>query len=655
MNRLHDEKSAYLRQAAHQKVDWYPWCEDAFERARREDKPVFLSSGAIWCHWCHVMAKESFNDDEVASILNEHFICIKLDRDERPDIDRRYQRALAGMGLSGGWPLSIFLTPDKKPFYGGTYFPPDEAYGRPSFKIILVSIRDLYKKDRREVETHSQQLVDMLNNISPGTGSPITEDMLLKGTQSVMSGADTAYGGFGTAPKFAMSGAIEFLLGRFCLTGDNNIGLFLQNTLNAMANGGIHDHLGGGFHRYSTDRQWIIPHFEKMADDNAWLLRNYANAYRLFGEDRYRKVAGGIIDFVLRELSHPDGGFYTSQDADVTPDDEGGYFTWTEDQFGEVLQGEELRTLSGLYLHQKGGMHHDFSKKVLHTPIPAGRFAQSLGQDPGQIEKVITAGKMKLLNKREQRVKPFVDRAIYTSINGMMISAFLKASRLLSDERSKDFALKSIDTVLENNYRSNTLYHGEGVRALFDDYVFLIDALTYAYEATGRARYLELAGLLMEEAIERFGDKVQGGFFDTDDALMGMELKGIEDTPHPSANAVAVIALLRLSFMKENEKYRRSAEDTLKAFSSTSVVMGLHSGYYFVALDAWYNMAELTVNALPGTVTARDALAFPYPYSVLRYSKETAAGTIIPCMRTVCHEPVRDITGLQQIVPGYTR
>lgn len=655
MNRLLNEKSAYLRHAAHQKIDWYPWCEEAFERARREDKPVFLSSGAIWCHWCHVMAQESFNDDEVAEILNEHYIAVKLDRDERPDVDRRYQRALAGMGISGGWPLSIFLTPDKKPFYGGTYFPPGEAYGRPSFKIILVSIRDLYKKERREVETHSRQLIDMLNSISPGTGSQITEAMLPEGTKSVMSGADTAYGGFGTAPKFAMSGTIEFLLGRYYLTGDNNIGRFLHNTLNAMANGGIHDHLGGGFHRYSTDQQWIVPHFEKMADDNAWLLRNYANAYGLFGEDLYRRVAEGIIDFTLRELSHPDGGFYASQDADVTPDDEGGYFTWTEDQFGEVLRDEELKVLSGLYLHKKGSMHHDYGKKVLHIPYSIDRFAESLEKDPRQIEKIIATGKMKLLEKREQRVKPFVDGAMYTSINGMMISAFLKASRLLHDERAKVFALKSIDGVLERNYRNNILYHGEGVKALFDDYVFLIDALTYGYEATGLARYLELADLLMNEAIERFGDKAQGGFFDTDEALMGMKLKGIEDTPHPSANAVAVITLLRLSFMKENDYYRRCAEEALKAFSSTSADMGLHSGYYFAALDAWYNTLELTINAYPGTTTARDALAFPYPYSVLRYTEESAAGTIVPCMRNICHSPVKDMAGLHQIIPAGVR
>ncbi len=380
MNKLANEKSAYLRHAAHQKINWYPWSDEAFEKAKQEDKPVFLSSGAIWCHWCHVMAKESFEDNEVALILNENFIAIKLDRDEMPDIDRRYQQAVAAMGFGGGWPLSIFLTSDRKPFYGGTYFPPGEGFGRPAFKTILMAITQLYRAKRDEVIESSEKILDMLKQKPMGTGE-LRESLIDEGLSNIMKSIDTLYGGFGKTPKFPMSGAIEFLLGRYFFSRDEVLGAALKKTLTFMAKGGYHDQLAGGFHRYSTDQAWIIPHFEKMADDNAWLLRNYVDAYSLFGDPYFRKVAEGIISFTRGELSHPDGGFYASQDADVTPDDEGGYFTWTDEDFRKLLEDEEYKVLAAYFLHDRGMMHHDPAKRVLFLDKSPEDVAKMVGMD----------------------------------------------------------------------------------------------------------------------------------------------------------------------------------------------------------------------------------------------------------------------------------
>ena len=360
MNRLAQEKSAYLRHAADQKIDWYPWSEEAFEKAQKEDKPVFLSSGAIWCHWCHVMAKESFEDDEVAELLNDRYVAIKLDRDERPDVDRRYQQAVTAMGVNGGWPLSVFLTPEKIPFYGGTYFPVTDSFGKPGFKTLLKAMSEFYKTRKDEVYENSRKFHDFLKQQSPKKGK-VSEVLVGEAIKSIMRGFDKTHGGFGSSPKFPMSGAIEFLLNRYFFTKDQTIEYALKKTLIAMASGGFYDQLGGGFHRYSTDEAWTVPHFEKMTEDNAWLLRNYADAYSLFGDEFFKKVAENIIFFTRSELSRPDGGFYASMDADVTPDDEGGYFTWTDDEVRSTLTADEYAVFSPLlHAYEK---HHASRQK----------------------------------------------------------------------------------------------------------------------------------------------------------------------------------------------------------------------------------------------------------------------------------------------------
>jgi uncharacterized protein YyaL (SSP411 family) len=291
MNRLANEKSAYLKHAAKQGINWYPWCEEAFERAKKEDKPIFLSTGAIWCHWCHVMARECFEDEEIGRLLNNHFITIKLDRDERPDIDRLYQQAVSIMGVGGGWPLSVFLTPEKKPFFGGTYFPPEDRQGRPGFKKVILAVSEFYKSKKDEISEYTTRL---LTSLHPESLKPeeIDEAIIENAVSKIISDFDPQNGGFGSAPKFPMTGAVEFLINRSVLKGEKSAGHAVKKTLESMARGGIHDQLGGGFHRYSTDEFWIIPHFEKMADDNAWLLRNYAGAYTVFEEDEFKEVDG---------------------------------------------------------------------------------------------------------------------------------------------------------------------------------------------------------------------------------------------------------------------------------------------------------------------------------------------------------------------------
>lgn len=648
MNRLATENSAYLRHAADQKIDWHPWSEEAFEKARQEDKPVFLSSGAIWCHWCHVMAKESFYDDEVAAILSENFVAIKLDRDEKPDIDRRYQQALGAMGFGGGWPLSMFLTPDKKPFYGGTYFPPEEAYGRLGFKNLLKAIAELYRAQRAEVEDQGQKLLDMLKTTPMGAGRDVQEALIGEGVSTITKSIDPRYGGFGKAPKFPMSGAIEFLLGRYFFTRDETLGGALRNTLTSMAKGGYHDQLAGGFHRYSTDQAWLIPHFEKMADDNAWLLRNYVDAYALFGDPYFREIAEGIINFTRIELSHPDGGFYASQDADVTPDDEGGYFTWTDEEFKAILDGEEYRVLSPYLLHEQGRMHHDPSKRVLYIDTKIEDLASKVGMDVPTVTALIARGRGKLLRAREGREKPFVDEALYTSLNGMLISAYLRAYKVLHHEEIKGFALKSLHGILDRNMVEGHLFHAQDVKGLLDDHIHLIDALIGAYEVTGDSSYLNRADELMERCVGSFSDTTEGGFFDTEEEVLGTRLKGMEDTPHPSANSLAIMLLLKLSFMRGKDSYRALAEKSLRLFSGYGQTIGVHGAYYFCALDMFFNGLELTVNTRIDSELAGAALSAFRPYTSIIYGDEK--GSVTPCLRNVCHEPVQDVETLRKFL-----
>lgn len=647
MNRLAGEKSPYLRHAADQKIHWYPWSDEAFERARQEDKPLFLSSGAVWCHWCHVMAKECFFDEEVARLLNDHFISIKLDRDERPDIDRRYQKAVSAMGSGGGWPLSVFLTPDRKPFFGGTYFPPEDSYGRPGFKKVLRAVIELYRTKRDEVSRYTGELMAFIRpgTLQQGEVSPALLDAALRNMSSLF---DPQSGGFGTAPKFPAPGALGFLLNRFFFSRDEGIGLMVRKTLEAMAKGGFHDQLKGGFHRYSVDASWIIPHFEKMADDNSWLLRNYSDACSVFGDGYFREVVRGIISFTADVLSDPGGGFYASQDADVTPDDEGGYFTWTDGEFREVLTAEEYEVLSLHLLHERGTMHHDPSKRVLFISAEPKKIAARTGRQEEEVREIIARGKGKLLRARDRRKAPFVDSTLYTSLNGMYITAYLKAFRVLGEEEVRDFALKSLQRMLRDHRTGDGLLHTAGIKALLDDYIYLIEALHAAYEETGDSAWLAEADNMMEQCLERFWDGSEGGFFDAETEVLGLRLRGIEDIPHPSANAVGIPLLFSLADAAGKERYRGYAVKALHAFAAKAGDFGVHAGSYFSAVDAYFSPLTLTVETSPGSDLARAAREVFRPYKSIVYKGDT--GRIIPCFKDVCHEPVESPGKLRSII-----
>jgi len=644
MNKLIQEKSAYLKHSANQKIDWNPWSDGAFERARVEGKPVFLSSGAIWCHWCHVMAKESFEDEEVINLLNNNFINIKIDRDERPDVDRRYQQAVSLMTGGSGWPLSIFLTPDKKPFFGGTYFPPDDRFGRPGFRKILKTVSEYYRQNRNEVNKYSESLISSLKRPSDYSAQ-INIGMLDEALKETLSEFDPQNGGFGTSPKFPMPGAMEFLINRYFFTGQESIGFIVKKTLYAMAKGGFHDQIGGGFHRYSTDKAWIVPHFEKMADDNAWLLRNYINAYAVFGDEYFRETATGLINFVKKMLSDPEGGFYASQDADVTPDDEGGYFTWTEKEIREILTEEEFRIFSLHLFHEKGSMHHDASKKVLFVAKEIKDISAETGMPDERIREIIETAKEKLLTERFKKQPPFIDTGLYTSLNGMMITSFIMAARILGDDGLKEFALKSLSRILELYFKNDELFHSNGVQALLDDYVYLTDGLAAAYEISGSASYLEKADILMETCIKKFHDAEDGGFFDTDKEVAGLRLKGIEDVPHPAANAAAIMLMLKLYHLTDKSKYLQHAEKALKAFSIRAKNIGIHAGHYYAALDAYFNMLHLTLYAPPESELSLIALSSYSPYTSIAHGEDR--GYILPCLKSECLEPLYEAKALK--------
>ncbi|MBI4825852.1 MAG: thioredoxin domain-containing protein [Nitrospirae bacterium] len=647
MNRLSKENSAYLKHASHHKIDWYPWSDEAFIKAGVEDKPVFLSTGAVWCHWCHVMAKESFEDDEVAKILNEKFICIKLDRDERPDVDRRYQQAVSSMGYGSGWPLSVFLTPDKKPFYGGTYFAQDDSFGRPGFKKVLAAVSEFYGTRRDEVNEYTVKVLDFLKERLSASGEPDRKsinDAVLK----ILNELDPVNGGFGTFPKFPMPGAIGLLMNRYFFTRDESVSNAVRKTLLSMANGGFYDQLGGGFHRYSVDASWNIPHFEKMADDNAWLLRNYADAYALFKDEHFREIAEGIIGFIKKVLYDPEGGFYTSQDADVSPDDEGGYFTWTKDEFRQVLDDEEFKILSLYFLHKGGAMHHDPSRMVLSLSMTLEEISSITGIDIKKAADIIKAGKAKLLSQRELRVMPFIDKAMYTSINGMLISSLLNTYKVLNDKDIRNIAIKSLDKIMLMHYKDRELYHIEGVNAFLEDYVHITDALISAYEVTASGSYISLAEEIMNKCIERLWDMEEGGFLDSPDSLLDIRIKSIDDIPHPSANSIAAILLMKLYHITGDIKYKEYSDRSLKYFYSGAKETGIHSAHYFTALDAGFNMLELTVQSLPESELAKSALTAFYPYKAISFEADNSR--IIPCIGNTCFDPITDPAGLKNFI-----
>jgi uncharacterized protein len=598
-NRLKDSASPYLRSAAHQPIDWYEWGESAFARAQSEDKPLLLDIGAVWCHWCHVIDRESYEDVEIAKIINANFVPVKVDRDERPDLDSRYQSAISAVSGQGGWPLTGFLMPDGRPFYGGTYFPPVDQHGRPSFRRVLLAVADAYKSKREDLLKTADALAEAVAKAEAFKGARADFDLGVIDAQisSLTQLFDIRHGGFGQAPKFPHASAVDLLLERYRQTGEKHLLAMAETTLEKMAEGGVFDQLAGGFHRYSVDESWLVPHFEKMSYDNSELLKNYLHAWQVVDNWRLRKTALSIVAWVNGTLSDPSqGGFYASQDADYSLDDDGDYFTWTLEEVRAVLTAEESRVIELHYgVETHGEMHHNPAKNVLWVAREFTDVAEKLKMDSDSVAKLALAADRKMLEARRERPTPFIDTTMYVSWNAMFVSAYLEAARIITDSprlNCKEFALKTLDRMLSEAWSQEQGFAhrlgGPALRGSLDDQVFGVLALLDAYEATLNAKYFQAAQRTMDLTVDKYGDAEGGGFFDrASDAppMGGLEVrrKPFQDSPTPSANSIAAMALTRMHAYTDDPKYYEWAKNTLETFAGVAPQYGLFAATYGLA------------------------------------------------------------------------
>jgi uncharacterized protein YyaL (SSP411 family) len=598
-NRLSSETSGYLRSASHQPVDWYPWGEEAFQKAKELDRPILLDIGAVWCHWCHVIDRESYDDGEIAKIINENFVPIKVDRDERPDVDRRYQQAVGALTGQGGWPLTAFMTSEGKVFFGGTYFPPRDTQGLPSFRNVLQRVSEYYNTNKDTVIAESNKVFQALSEMNETEQPPGEPDILLvdRVINSMVDLFDPVNGGFGSAPKFPHPGAIELLLARYLETKDPEFLNIVDKTLTKSAKGGMYDQIGGGFHRYSVDAQWIVPHFEKMSYDNSEHLKNYLLAFQVTGNELYRQIAEGIIAFVTDVLSDKgNGGFYGSQDADIDLHDDGDYFTWTREEVEEALGPEGAKVICLYYnVYNRGEMKHNTAKNVLFIDAEPEEIERKLGISRGRVGELIESAKKRLLEARKARLTPYIDKILYTNWNGMMISAFLLAYRVLGFEEPRDLALKALDLLLSNSFKDgvgfyHTYFDGQPkITGFLDDQVKMGIACLDAYEVTGNGFYLEKAIDLASIVIRKFYDEQKGGFFDVEEShdsvvTLRNRFKPIQDDPVPSPNASAALLFNRLYCLTDENRYRAYAEKTLSYFGGIVEKYGLYAATYFFAV-----------------------------------------------------------------------
>ncbi len=691
-NRLKDSASPYLRSAAHQPIDWHEWGEAALARARSEDKPILLDIGAVWCHWCHVIDRESYENPAIAALINEHFVAVKVDRDERPDVDARYQAAISAISGQGGWPLTGFLLPDGKPFFGGTYFPPEDALGRPGFRRILQSVADAFRAKRADLENAANSLaaaVAQAESYAAARGGfdPAVVDAQIA---SITQLFDIQNGGFGRAPKFPHTSAMDLLLERCQQSREKHLLALAETTLVKMARGGVYDQLAGGFHRYSVDERWLVPHFEKMSYDNSELLRNYLHGWQITRNPLLREAAEGIIDWVNEVLSDQEnGGFFASQDADVSLDDDGDYFTWTQQELRAALSSEEARVMELHFdVEPHGEMHHNPAKNVLWIARDAAEIAATLGKREAEIESVIAHAAGKLLAARLERPAPFVDKTLYTAWNSMFVSAYLEAASVLGEplgRRCRAFALRSAVRMLREAWsEARGFRHRIGGPALdgsLDDQIAGVLALLDAYEATLDARYFRAAQRTLDFTLERYADSEAGGFFDrASDAppLGGLDVrrKPFQDSPMPGANSLAIIALLRMYSYTGEERYRAFAEKTLEAFAGVAGQYGMFAATYGLAATLFTrHPMQVVVTGPAGDMAADELLdaanaVYRFGKSVLRLtpgaSLENLAGALrhtlahfpadkpraIVCAGRTCLPPTSDPEQLRALLEG---
>jgi uncharacterized protein YyaL (SSP411 family) len=728
LNALARASSAYLRSAMHQPIQWHEWGEEVFASAQRENKAMLLDIGAVWCHWCHVMDRESYDDPEVAAIVNEHFIAVKVDRDERPDIDSRYQAAVSAVSGQGGWPLTAFLTPDGKPFYGGTYFPPTDGYGRPSFKRVLTSIANAYKEKHGDVVEQAKMVESAIAQAESfaGRSGRVSASIIAAIEQSAFNMFDAEHGGFGQAPKFPHPSALDLLIERYARKVDiptsraenaremghpdhDQLRNLIVTTLEHMAKGGVYDQLAGGFHRYSVDERWVVPHFEKMCYDNSELLKNYVHGYQATGVEFFAEVARDIIRWMDEWLSDRErGGFYASQDADISMDDDGDYFTWTLEETRAVLTEEEAQVAALHYdVNEVGEMHHNPAKNVLYVRAPIEEIARRMGLGGDRVTELLGSARTKMYAARLKRPTPYVDKTVYVGWNSMCVSAYLEAAKVLDLAGARSFALRSLDRILAEAWRPPAGDAGEGARAtrllhvvaysdpsaqhrevsgLLDDYAATALACLDAYEATADLSYFNFARAIGDAMIERFFDAVSGGFFDAEPVadgeslgVLGTRRKPLQDSPTPAGNPMAAIALLRLHHYTGESGYRDKAEQTLEAFAGVAEQFGIFAATYGIAvihfLESPVQVVVLTGQESDGpgnTLSAVAAAAFAFRKSTLRLNANQAVSQNLPpalaatlpnlpqlssggsfavlCSGFACHPPITDPAELRRAV-----
>jgi uncharacterized protein len=746
LNSLARASSAYLRSAMHQPIQWHEWGEEAFAAARRNDKPMLLDIGAVWCHWCHVMDRESYDDPAIAAIVNEHFIAVKVDRDERPDIDSRYQAAVQAVSGQGGWPLTAFLTPDGKPFYGGTYFPPQDGYGRPSFRRVLLSIANAYKEKRGDVVEQAGMVENAIaqSESFAGKDGRVSAKIIDAIQTSARRMYDPQHGGFGQAPKFPHPATLDLLIERYALggaggaasppfrterermghsqpdgddgsrggddrllIGDDDLRGLIVNTLVHMALGGVYDQLAGGFHRYSVDERWVVPHFEKMCYDNSELLKNYVHAYQATGVEFFAEVARDIIRWMDEWLSDRErGGFYASQDADINMDDDGDYFTWTLEEARAVLSAEELQVAELHYdINEVGEMHHNPAKNVLYVRASAEEIAGRTNLGRERVGELLASARKKMYAARLERPTPYVDKTVYVGWNSLCVSAYLEAAKVLNLADARRFGLRSLDRVLAKAWKDHreerageapaatraTLLHivsysdpkaeHREVAGLLEDYAFTALACLDAYEATADLSYFKFAHGITDAMIARFYDATSGGFFDSEPGAEGTILgvlatrrKPLQDSPTPAGNPMAAIALTRLYHYTGDNSYRDKAEQTLETFAGVVEQFGIFAATYGIAvlhfLESSVQAVVIGEDKAAEQLWAAAVAPFAFNKTTLRFAGNQVVAENLPpvlaatlpnlpqlgsgksfavlCSGTACQPPVADAAELSR-------
>jgi uncharacterized protein YyaL (SSP411 family) len=680
-NRLSQETSPYLLQHANNPVDWYPWGPEALARARAEDKPILLSIGYSACHWCHVMEHESFEDPATASLMNQHFVSIKVDREERPDLDSIYMAAVQTLTGQGGWPMTVFLTPAGKPFFAGTYFPPEDRHGLPGFKRVLQSVARAYEQQRGEIDQSADDLAAHLAEQSaiPAAPEALRPEFLDRAAAALTGEFDSRHGGLGGAPKFPQPMAWEFLVRQYHRTRDARLLAMIEQTLRAMANGGIYDQVGGGFHRYSVDNHWLVPHFEKMLYDNALLSRLYLHVYQITGEPFYRRIVEEVLDYVVREMTSPEGAFYSTQDAD-SEGEEGKFYVWTPDEIDAALTPEEALVAHAYWgVTERGNFE---GKTILNVPRPADAVAQELNLPLDTVLGLLAAARGKLYAARARRVWPGRDDKVLVSWNGLMLRSFAEAARVLGREDYRQVAQRNaafvLGTMLDGDRLWRTYKDGRAhLTGFLEDYAFYAAGLLALYEADFDPRWFLAARSLAATMIAQFADTERGGFFDTpaDGEQLINRPKDLLESAIPSGNSAAAEVLLRLHYYTMEEDYYDAARGALEAAGALLAQYPSGVGRMLCVLDLY--LAEVKEIALIGRPEAADTAALlavvfqgyrPHQVVAAGAADDSAAIAAVPllegrpqrdakatayvCVNYACQSPVTDSVALAEQLAG---